>query len=334
MDEVWSGWGVGADPWTVVALQVVHGLLIGKAPTLAGLVAGGPFSGRPPRTSLFSRPAWWEAACMASPNIVAGVFDRAADTYDRVGVPWFGPIAAGLVDELDVRPGEQILDVGTGRGAALIPLAMATGPTGRVLGIDLAPRMVALTARDTVDLPQAEVRVGNATAPALPSSSFDVVAASLVLFFLPDPVAAIRTWADLLVDGGRLGISTFGPQDERWTHVDDVFLPYLPAGLMDARTSGRRGPFASDDGVAQVLREGGLTQVRTAHRSIVVRFRDAAQLLEFSHSHGQRGMWESVPEELLGRVGEQFTAAAQEAADPGGAITFTQIVRYTLGVRL
>ena len=38
---------------------------------------------------------------------IAGVFSRAADTYEDVGVPWFGPIARGLVDELDVAPGEQ-----------------------------------------------------------------------------------------------------------------------------------------------------------------------------------------------------------------------------------
>ena len=38
---------------------------------------------------------------MSSPAGIAGVFDRAADTYDAVGVPWFGPIAQGLVEELD-----------------------------------------------------------------------------------------------------------------------------------------------------------------------------------------------------------------------------------------
>ncbi|QNK81861.1 class I SAM-dependent methyltransferase [Nakamurella sp. PAMC28650] len=270
---------------------------------------------------------------MTSSKGVAGVFDRAADTYDTVGVPWFGPIAAGLVEELDVHPGERVLDVGTGRGALLVPLAVATGPTGRVVGIDLAPRMVALTAQDVHDLPQAEVRVGDATAPGLPAGSLDVVAASLVLFFLPDPVAAVRTWVDLLVTGGRSGVSTFGPQDERWAHVDEIFGPYLAPGLMDARTSGRRGPFASDDGVAQILLDGGLSQVRTVHRDTVARFRDADHLLEFSWSHGQRVMWESVPEQERTRVRDRYLAAADEVADPGGGITFTQVARYTLGVK-
>ena len=85
----------------------------------------------------------------------AGVFDRAADTYDAVGVPWFQPIALRLVTELAVQPGERVLDIGCGRGAALFPLAEAAGPAGSVVGIDLSPRMVELTAADATALPQA-----------------------------------------------------------------------------------------------------------------------------------------------------------------------------------
>src|SRR4051794_13463209 len=153
---------------------------------------------------------------MGSPDGIAGVFDRAADTYDDVGVPWFRPIAAGLVDELAVAPGERVLDVGCGRGAALAPLARATGPGGDALGIDPAPRMVELTARALAGLPQVQVRVGDARAPALPPSSFDVVASCLVLFFLPDPASALAAWRRLLVQEGRIGVTTFGAQDERW----------------------------------------------------------------------------------------------------------------------
>ena len=38
---------------------------------------------------------------------VAAVFDRAADTYDQVGVAWFTPIAQRLVAELEPQPGER-----------------------------------------------------------------------------------------------------------------------------------------------------------------------------------------------------------------------------------
>ena len=114
----------------------------------------------------------------------------------RCGRPWFGPIAAGLLEELADTAGERVLDVGCGRGAALLPLAEAAGPTGHVLGIDLAPEMVRRTASDIAGPAHVQVRAADASAPGLPSASYDVVASSLVQFFLPDPANAVRTWVD------------------------------------------------------------------------------------------------------------------------------------------
>jgi len=266
---------------------------------------------------------------MATPHNIAGVFDRVADTYDDVGVPWFRPIADGLVEELAVQPGERVLDIGCGRGAALEPLARATGPTGGALGIDLAPRMVELTAHDLRHLPQVEVRVADASTPGLPVASYDVVASSLVLFFLPDPAAAVRAWTDLLVHGGRMGVATFGAQDEQWKQLDAEFGPYLPPGMLDARTSGQRGPFSSDEGVAGLLADSGLADVSTAHRTVEAIFRDAEHLLEFSWSHGQRAMWEAVPEPERPELRQKISAATRKI----GKLRFTQDVRYTLGHR-
>ncbi|GAA3229728.1 hypothetical protein GCM10017691_22030 [Pseudonocardia petroleophila] len=270
---------------------------------------------------------------MTSPPGIAGVFDLAADTYDDVGVPWFRPIAAGLVEELAVAPGERVLDIGCGRGAALFPLAEAAGPGGRVLGIDLAPRMVERTTADARHLPQVEVRVADAVAPGLPAASFDVVASALVLFFLPDPGAAVRAWAELLVDGGRTGVTTFGPQDPRWRAVDEVFDPYLPPAMLDARTSGRRGPFASDEGVEALLRDAGLREVRTAHRTVEAVFRDTDQLLAFTWSHGQRAMWEAVPADEHAAVARRVAETARHHGDGTGRLVLTQQVRHTLGRR-
>ena len=261
------------------------------------------------------------------------MFDRAADTYDNVGVEWFRPIAAGLIEELAPQPGERAVDIGCGRGAALRPLAEAVGPTGRALGIDLAPAMVARTAADLRQLTQVEVRVADARAPGLPPSSHDIVASSLVLFFLPDPGAALGEWAGLLVRGGRLGVATFGAQDERWQQVDAVFRPYLLPAMLDARTSGTRGPFASDAGVEELLRGAGLVDVRTASRTVGVTFRDVDQLEEFFWSHGQRAMWEAVPEAERPGVRRQIAEVVREFADDAGRFAFSQQVRYTLGHR-
>jgi SAM-dependent methyltransferase len=182
-------------------------------------------------------------------------------------------------------------------------------------------------------LSQVNVELMDAAAPDLPPASFDVLASSLVLFFLPDPALALANWHDLLVPGGRIGISTFGRQDPAWAAVDDVFTPYLPPQLIDARTSGRTGPFGSDQGVESLFRAAGFTQVRTTRRSMPVAFRDAAHWQEWTWSHGQRAHWEAVPAESRDDVLAIAGRALEAARDPSGTITFTQDIRYTLGRR-
>jgi ubiquinone/menaquinone biosynthesis C-methylase UbiE len=68
----------------------------------------------------------------------AGVFERAATTYERVGPPFFSHYGRGLVDLVEVQPGSRVLDVATGTGAVLLVAAERAGHTGKVIGVDLA----------------------------------------------------------------------------------------------------------------------------------------------------------------------------------------------------
>lgn len=267
---------------------------------------------------------------------IAAMFDQAADSYDQVGVELFGPIAARLVRELAPQPGERAVDLGCGRGAALLRLAAAVGPTGRTVGLDLAPRMVRAAAEKAARAGLAvDVVVGDAQSPDLPAGSFDVVASSLVAFFLPDPAAAVGAWTGLLADHGRLGVSTFGPYSPWWEPVDAVFAPFLPPAMRDARTTGARGPFASDAGVEQLLVDAGLRGVRTAGELLPVRFDDVAHWHRWTMSTGQRLFWQMVPEERRAAVHAAAAAALEDTRrhTANGRIGFDQRVRYTLGHR-
>jgi ubiquinone/menaquinone biosynthesis C-methylase UbiE len=266
---------------------------------------------------------------------IADLFDTLADTYDAVGVDFFRPIAEGLVREVGPLPGQRVLDVGCGRGAALVPLAEAVTESGTALGIDVSPRMVEL-ARDAMSAAgvAAEVRVADATAPGLPAESFDAVVSSLVLFFLPDPVAALRAWRTLLVDGGSIGVATFGAHDERWRRsVDAVLQRFAPPGSVDARTTGAQGPFASDEGMEGLVRSAGFRSVRTVTATVSPRFDDADHWRRFSMSVGQRQFWMSIPPDQLDSVTSDVFAAVDACRDDDGRIGFDQEVRYTLALR-
>jgi ubiquinone/menaquinone biosynthesis C-methylase UbiE len=263
---------------------------------------------------------------------VARLFDELAPTYDQTGVAFFEPIARRLVELLEVRRGQRALDIGCGRGAATFPLAASVGPHGEVTGVDVAPAMVELAREQAARAGVRNVRFEtmDATAPPLPETSFDVVASSLVLFFLPDPAGALGRWLRLAAPGGRVGISTFGPQDEVWTAVDGLFGKYLPAGLLDARTSGTKGPFASDAGMEELARACGARSVRTVSEPLDVVFPDAEAWRAFSMSVGQRAMWRQVPAERHEELFAEAASLLDRARRADGRIVLTQQVRYTL----
>jgi len=263
---------------------------------------------------------------------VTDIFHRVSDTYDAVGVDFFGPIAAGLVAELAPQPGERAIDVGCGRGAALFPLADAVGPDGHVTGVDVAPGMVKRTRADVLAAglgASVEVALGDACALDVAPGTFDLVASSLVLFFLTDPLAALRSWRPALVDGGRLGVSTFGPFNEEWSDVERALRSYLPPEQLDPRTN-TGGPFSSDGAMEELVTDAGFTEVRTATATVEVRFDDHEHWYRWSMSHGQRQMWDSIPADQVDRIRDEAAAAVHAAARPDGRLGFDQQVRYTL----
>ncbi len=265
---------------------------------------------------------------------VAGLFDRVADTYDAVGVEMFGPVARRLVAELDPRPGERTLDVGCGRGAVLFPLAEAVGGGGSATGLDLSARMVESTRADAVaNGVGVEVVIGDAQSPDFEPESFDVVASSLVLFFLSDPGAALLAWHRLLADGGRLGVSTFGDYSDQWRSVDAVFEPFQAPKTLDPRTQPASSPFASDEGMEALVADAGFVEVRTATMSLPVRFVDRDQWYRWTWSTGQRWMWEAVPEDQRADVRALAYEQLDACRDADGRIGFDQDIRFTLARR-
>jgi ubiquinone/menaquinone biosynthesis C-methylase UbiE len=261
---------------------------------------------------------------------IAGIFDRSATTYDRVGVDFFSVVGAQLVDDVGLVAGQHVLDVGCGRGAVLFPAAAAVGENGSVLGFDLAPAMVELTAVEATQrgLDQVRVAVMDAQEPDLEAATFDAVLSSLVLFFLPDPIAALRAWRAATRDDGRLGITTFaGRDDERWSWLQDAFPSRDPkAGAPDAEEP---TAFDSTAGVHGLLDQARWVSPSTVEREHVVRFADAEQWLQWSWSHGMRMFWERTPEDQRAQVRTRALAELAAMQERYGELSLRMEVRYT-----
>lgn len=118
-----------------------------------------------------------------------------------------------VLQALGLRPGERVLDVGSGPGFLAADMAMAVGDSGRVRGIDISEGMVAISQRRCVNLPHVEFQVGTATRLPFPESGFDVVVSTQVYEYLSDidlPPALSELYRVLRPGGRALILDTDG----------------------------------------------------------------------------------------------------------------------------
>src|SRR5260370_26343737 len=105
-----------------------------------------------------------------------------------------------------VAPGEKVLEVGCGTGAATVPLAEAVGDTGEVVGIDISEPMLA-GARERISqsgLRNITLLRADAQRRAFEPHRFDLIASRFGAMFFADPVAALRNLLGAARPGGRL----------------------------------------------------------------------------------------------------------------------------------
>lgn len=176
-----------------------------------------------------------------------------------------------------VRPGERVLEVGVGTAAVHARLRSRVGAHGQLIGVDLAPRMLAITRRRVPDarLVQADAR----TLP-FPSDLFDLVWASYLLDLIPiaEMAALLAEFRRVLKPAGRLLLVNFskngGPNaGERLTWWERLYQ-WVPAPLVPYLFGGCRPvevePFVRAADFVEVEREfipGGLdSEVITARK--------------------------------------------------------------------
>jgi SAM-dependent methyltransferase len=145
--------------------------------------------------------------------------------YENVSEQHLG-VVEDLLDRLDVRPGERLLDVATGTGEIARPAARRGL---RVTAVDFAKALLD-TARMATEAEGLHVDYQYADAEALPfpDASFDVVTSTFGVMFAPDQVAAAGELARVVARGGRIGLTVWTAEGGV-ARMFAVLKPYLAA---------------------------------------------------------------------------------------------------------
>lgn len=261
--------------------------------------------------------------------------EQIAAWNDPVGKIWvnfqvgldalLAPIGAAVLDALEVQPGQAIVDVGCGAGASALALAAKTGPSGRVVGVDVSAPLLAL-ARGRPVAPgsgalaflEADAQIADLPGP------FDRLHSRFGVMFFDDPERAFANLHRAMAAKGRLAFACWrAPAENRW-----MTLPLeAAADLVAAPEPGdphAPGPFAfaDIDRVRTLLEGAGWTGVTIAPLDVAIGdspLIDSARLMTRVGPLGA-ALRAAGPDPALVAAAEARVARALEAFETNGRV--------------
>lgn len=251
---------------------------------------------------------------------IAGLFSRAAGTYDRVGPRVFTHFGEWLVKRAQLNPGDDVLDVAAGRGAVMFPAARAVGPGGTVRGIDFSTDMVRETLADIRDAGWQHVTMQQMDATQLdfPPATFDRVLCGFAVFFFPEPHRALSEFTRVLRPGGRTGLTTWADDSPFLTWFRRELTAALPPEAAPAGGATAPAGFDTPARLEAALRQAGFVDIEiTTETADFVYAQDEEWWLSL-WSHGIRRRLEPLQAPVLAQVKADLMRRVQDLKQADG----------------
>jgi ubiquinone/menaquinone biosynthesis C-methylase UbiE len=191
------------------------------------------------------------------------VFNAASDYFDAPALSFWNRFGQQAIDYLDLQAGDRVLDVCCGTGASAIPAALKVGPTGQVIGADLAASLLELGQIKATQrgLKNIEFRQGDFENLGFPDESFEAIVCVFGIFFVPDMEGAVRELWRMLKPGGQMAIASWG--EKVFEPANKVFWDAIESvrpELVKKFTPWDR--ISTPSSLQALLESGGATQVR------------------------------------------------------------------------
>jgi SAM-dependent methyltransferase len=210
-----------------------------------------------------------------------------------------------------LRPGDVVVDLGSGAGIDLLLAAKKVGPTGRVIGVDMTDEMITRARANVAaaGLTNVEVRRGVIEELPVESGTVDWVISNCVINLSPEKERVFREIARVLRPGGRMVVS-------------DIMANDLPAWALQSAAlyASCIGGAISEEAYLDGLRAAGLDEVEVSERLVY----DGPQLLALAGVEGAEtpscgcSIDAKVAAQMADALGGKIWSAKVHARRPGG----------------
>jgi ubiquinone/menaquinone biosynthesis C-methylase UbiE len=242
-----------------------------------------------------------------------------------------------LCDLARLRAGQRVLDLASGLGEPSFTAGRRVGARGSVLGVDLAPQMVAFARERALERGAANVRFeeGDGEDLQVEPLSFDAAVSRWGLMLMPEPVRAARCVRRALKPGSFFAAAV-------WSSPDEVPFIAVPQRVAE-RELGLPPPDATTPGPLRMGREGllerclldaGFTGIESRVVPLTIRFASVAELVTFQRemSGTLKRALESAPPDVQERTWGVFAKAAEPFVGADGVVRFDNRCRLAVGV--
>tara|TARA_R100001244_G_scaffold6593_1_gene7773 strand:- start:29555 stop:30430 length:876 start_codon:yes stop_codon:yes gene_type:complete len=129
------------------------------------------------------------------------------------------PIGDALLGRADYHDGETVIDLGCGGGATTLAISRNVAPSGKVMGVDISPDLVAAAQQRAEQSGATNIgfTCADASTVSLADAPYDRLFSRFGSMFFEDPVSAFSHLHSLLRKGGRIDLAVWGPpRDNLW----------------------------------------------------------------------------------------------------------------------